>query len=346
MLRFSLLASTTLACALVLASCSSSSGTSNPAPLPVPTNANPNESPPSKDKPKDPTTQLIVGLDAEDFRSRGYGLTDVTIVAKVDGLVAAQKTLAAEAGPMFPSEVRLVAPAAKPDALVEVTINARMNDAVVVARTATTHFVPGATKLLYVFLEVRCNTFQLLGGGDPSGPTCTTPGETCIGAKCRSDVVNDLPDYTTGWATSPPSRCGTGAADLALGKGELDFTTLTDGETLTTECGPQGGHHLWLSLHMKNLSQMGTITTLSATQPGSSVAVVPTGYPYAWSATDGTACELVGLRFQLDAGGTPIASFLGKPLDITVNAKDKAGHDVTVVRHVNVAPTSTGNFCR
>ena len=42
---------------------------------------------------------------------------------------------------------------------------------------------------------------------------------------------------------------------------------------------------------------------------------------------------------QLDAGGAKIDDFLGKPLDVTIEAKDKAGHTATAVRRVNIAPT-------
>ena len=337
--------------AVALAACSSSSsgdaGSPSPMPPGVPMNANPGESIPSKQKPKDPSTQITVGVDAEDFAGSAYRLTSVEVVAKIDGLMAAQKTFDAEAGPLFPQEIHLVAPKEKPDAVVEVTTTAHMNDVVVVTRRATTRFVPGKTKLVYVLLEVRCNTFPLLGGGGPSGPTCMNPGETCIGAKCRADALTDLPDVTADWATNPPSRCGAGPApELVLGKGENAFAPVAPGETLAVDCGPQGGNHVWLALRMKTLRQIGTVTMLSAAQPGAGGATVaPTAFPYTWSAIDGGGCELIGLRFQLDLAGAKIDDFLGKPLDITVNAKDKFGHDVTSVAHVNVAATRTGMFC-
>lgn len=66
---------------------------------------------------------------------------------------------------------------------------------------------------------------------------------------------------------------------------------------------------------------------------------------YSWSPVDGGSCELVGLRVQLDTSTTKIDRFLGKPLEITVNAKDKAGHDVTSIASVNLAATRTGMFC-
>lgn len=37
------------------------------------------------------------------------------------------------------------------------------------------------------------------------------------------------------------------------------------------------------------------------------------------------------------AGGAKAADFLGKPLDIKVDATDKAGHTVKAIRHVRIA---------
>ena len=47
--------------------------------------------------------------------------------------------------------------------------------------------------------------------------------------------------------------------------------------------------------------------------------------------------QLVGLRFQLDVGGAKATDFAGKPLDVTVQLKDKAGRTATSTRHLNVA---------
>ena len=72
---------------------------------------------------------------------------------------------------------------------------------------------------------------------------------------------------------------------------------------------------------MKNLAQSGTIT---ATRPGSAISVPATAYPYAWGPSDSGACDLVGC-FQLDASGAKASDFLGKPLDVKLDLKDKAG---------------------
>jgi|GEM_PF-934394 len=329
----------------VLAGCSSSGGSAPaddgaaqaaPAPAPV----HPGESEQSKATEKDATTALVVGVDAESFQSQGFVIGQVEIVAKVDGVVAASETLLASAGALFPHELKLNPPKDKPEALVEIEVVARERDDTstppIVTRRATTHFVKGTTKLAYVFLEVRCNTFPLLGGGGPSGPTCAVP-TTCVAGKCVSPELPVLADYHADWPTNPPSACGTGAPELTVGQGETALSALADNETLMLEEGPQCGHHLWFSLRMKNLAQSGTITTLSATQPGSAVTVPATAYPYAWGPSEAGACDLVGVRFQLDASGAKATDFLGKPLDVKVDLKDKSGHTATATRRVNIA---------
>lgn len=328
----------------VVAGCSSSTSDGTPGddpadPGPAPAQQE-GESDPSKEKAKDETTALVVGVDAEDFRAQGFTLGQLEIVARVDGLVAASEKLLSSAGPLFPHELKLNAPKDAPEARVDIEVVVRDRpDATspIVARRASTHFVKGTTKLAYVLLEVRCNTFPLLGGGGPSGPTCAAP-TTCIAGRCVPSELPALVDYRADWATSPPSACGTGAPEITMvGQGESAIDPLPEGATVTLEQGPQCGHHVWLGLRMKNLAQSGTVTTVSATQPGTAVGVPATAYPYSWGPSDGGACDLVGLRFQLDTGGAKASDFLGKPLDVKIELKDKAGHTATATRHVNVA---------
>jgi hypothetical protein len=125
-----------------------------------------------------------------------------------------------------------------------------------------------------------------------------------------------------------------------LGQGYSgSVTPLEDGDSVTLECGPQGGQHLTLALGMRDLDQWRTTTTFTATQPGG-VTIPPTAYRFAYAVTDGGACELVDLRFQVIAFGE--SPLLGKPLDLTVVARDASGLEATATRHVNVAPEATG----
>ena len=207
----------------------------------------------------------------------------------------------------------------------------------VVQRSVTTRFVPGKTKLVYALLEARCNVAPVAGGSGVNGPQCDA-GLTCIGGKCRSPELTDLPDYTADWATNPPSRCGAAPnATLDVGQGQDAFAALADGTTVTLEQGPQCGHHVWIGARMTNLQEAGTTTVLSAKVPSTGKAVPATAYPYAYSLIDGGGCELPGMRFQLDIAGVKASDLLGKPLDITVEASDKLGRKAAITRHVNVA---------
>jgi hypothetical protein len=308
--------------------------------------ANPGESEESKSLPKDPSTQIVFGVDGEDFRAAGYSLTSYEIVVKVDGLIAAKESLKPESPATFPHETRVLAPVGKTAASVEVTVTGIMNSATVVARRATTRFVQGKAKLGYVFLETRCNTFGLLGGGD-LGPTCSNAGETCVTGKCVSDAI-ELVDYRADWSKTPPSPCGNGTtAQLELAQGQDVWSPLPEGSTVSVECGPQGGHHLWMALRMKDLSQSGTKTTFSAVVAGQTTTVPATSYNYVWSPSATGGCELLGVRFQLDVGGAPIDAFLGKPLDIKVEAEDRAGRKAVATKHLNISTNRTGGpMCR
>ncbi len=331
-----------LLAATVLAACSSSSGSADGSPDAKPTpGPNDPKKDPAKDPANDPTTQIVVAIDAENFQSIGMIIGQLEIITRIDG-VATTELVDPATGPLFPRELRIYAPKDRTDAAVEIEVIAHdridsMNPPEL-QRVARTKFVKGTTKLAYVFLEIRCNHGSAIGGGNvPYGPTCDAP-TTCIGGACVSADLPALGDYYADWATNPPSACGSGTPELTIGQGEKAMAPLADGATVTLDEGIQCGHHFWLSLSMKNLAQQGTITTLSATQPGTGISAAGTAYPYRWNAESGGTCDLVGLRFQLDAGGQKIADFLGKPLDVTVEAKDKAGHTATAVRHITIDP--------
>lgn len=335
---------------LAVAACASASEPSpSPSvePGPAPPTPAKGESEESKIREKDESTWIAAALDAEAFDGAGLRLTHARLLAKVDGAIAADETFDANAGPLFPRAVRLHAPKDRPDARVELTLTARMGDTEVVSRKLWTRFSPGRKKLAYVRLEAGCNRALMMGGDLVMGPECGAT-ETCISRVCRSPEVSEMPDFRDDWAESPPSACGEGPTpELSLGKGEAAFTTLTEGETVTIERGPQCGHHVWLAIRAKNLSQWKTITTMTASQPGGPT-ILPTARASALSVLGDGSCELAGLRFQLDIGGVQVKDLLGKPLDLTLEAKDAQGRSARLTRRVQVADAianPTGRPC-
>jgi hypothetical protein len=217
------------------------------------------------------------------------------------------------------------------------------NDVPLVTRLATTHFVAGQTKLLRVLLQGNC--LISLPGGGPAGPSCAAP-LTCINGRCADDTVglDGLEDYSDNWPQNAPDMCkpaNHGAPDVQLGTGQTDYLPIADGQTLSLEKGPQGGHHIWIAVRMKNLKQAGSTTTVSGVQPDTKLAPPPTGVVFTYDRDEGGYCKLSGITFRLDDPSDPFnfyKQFLGKPLDITIAVKDLSGATGTAGAHIIVAP--------
>jgi hypothetical protein len=215
-------------------------------------------------------------------------------------------------------------------------------------RFASTHFVPGRAALLRVPLEARCVVYPTsanpkVGPGPLSGPTCKAP-DTCIKGLCRSPVVppGRLEAYTPSWPTNAPDVCkarGGGAPTVHAGTGQTGYLPLAADQVLQAEAGPQGGHHIWIAVRMKNLKQTGSVTTISAVQPGTGSVIPPSRFAFTFDADEGGYCKLYGLRYQLDNGGIDYRPFLGKPLDVTAAVVDANGATATSTVRIQVAPT-------
>jgi hypothetical protein len=300
-------------------------------------------------------TVLVVGVQSEDM---GGLLGAVHITTTVGGAPASDDTLTPPNGNTqgFPApwEKRLTAPANATSAPVHVEVDGFQGSSAsgmpLLTRTADSQFVPGATKLLRIRLETRCLVFPPTGvvdGGPPgplSGPTCTAPGQSCIGGLCQSDSVApfQLESYTPDWPQNQPDICkpaNAGPPQVLVGSGQTDYAPVMDGQTLQAELGPQGGHHVWIAVRMRNLRQSGSTTKIQGVQPGTNVAIPPSAFVFTYDMDEGGYCKLYGLRYQLDNGGIDYTQFLGKPLDISAVVTDTAGVTATGVAHVNIAPT-------
>ena len=354
---------------LVLAAACSSRATSGassndgqvdagPGPHPGPTPDGGPTPGPTPPYPADDSTVLVIGVDVEDFRQTlSVDLQTVHIVAKVDGVTAADETIDLRQGDAIPHETTLKAPASKKDAAVDVTIEGFTpvdpsgpppppgGYTPNVVRLASTHFVPNDTRILALRLEARCASVgpPLLGGAIFLGPTCNTP-ETCIAEKCASDVVDPatLPKYSKSWDTDMPDACRASPESMAIGGGDTDYAPIKDGDTVQIVEGGQCGHHVWVGVKMAGMRQYGLRTTISGVSPGNALTGPTSDFMFSYGDAGGGACEIGGLRYQLDAvnGGSTGATwkdFLGKPLDLTVKLADPVtGATQTSVLHVNV----------
>lgn len=200
--------------------------------------------------------------------------------------------------------------------------------------SARTRFVKDASLLFRVNLDPRC--FVL-----PGAPTAgCLPDQTCRDGQCVSPDLETLEPYRKDWATNVTDPCKPGGPPSAsLGTGQTDFGSITPEQELALERGPQGGHHLWVALRMKNLTQSGTRTEVSATEPGG-IQARPAAFAFAYEKDEGGFCKLYGLRYQVDAGGdVNVRDFLGKSLVLGAKLSDPSGATAETSVTVRIAKT-------
>src|SRR5207247_8467705 len=102
-----------------------------------------------------------------------------------------------------------------------------------------------------------------------------------------------------------------------LGQGQSDWLAFADLETLQVQAGPQGGHHVWLAVRMKNLLRSGSRTALDGVAPSTGTKISRYEVIYTFDPAEGGFCKLFGLRFQLDLDGVDYVPLLGRELDVT-----------------------------
>ncbi|MBK8252789.1 MAG: hypothetical protein IPK82_08990 [Polyangiaceae bacterium] len=221
----------------------------------------------------------------------------------------------------FPSEFRVEN---VPDGdKVEAEIDAFFSGNPVLSRLASTQAIGGRDILLELELEASC-----LQAPGSSAPTCDAPG-TCIHGVCANSAVNsqNLPDYDPNWADQTVDICkpqGAGDPLVIVGEGQADYLPVEDGQVAQVEAGPQGGHHIWIALRVKNLTQAGSITSLTGHFPDLGYDVGPFNVIFTFDPDEGDYCKIYGLRFQLDAEHA-IEEMLGKTFEITATITDKDG---------------------
>jgi len=275
---------------------------------------------------------LVIGLTGDELRTT---FDTVKVVAKVNGQVAKEQDVRRDGNGVipFPAEVPLEA---APGAKVEVDVTGLTNGAELLKRRAVT-VMPSEKRLLRLTLDGACVTF---------GGVSVTCGDrlTCQRGQCVSEDVplGGLEAYEPKWPVNAPDVCrgaNAGAPELLLGKGQTEYGPLADNEVLRLERGPQGGHHIWVAVRMKNLKQSGSRTAITAVQPETGMKAAPAAYVFTFDPDEGGYCKLYGLRYQIDAGGAlgqAHKPYLGKDLDVTVEVTDVAGNTAKATKRIRI----------
>ena len=281
------------------------------------------------------TGTIIVGLTSE--LRVGVDIDRLHVVMRASGNVVNDSVLPDESGPLaLPAEFAFTDLAG--GTAVEIVFEAfQMGNTTtpLVVRTASTEVVAGSTLLLRVRLDSACAITP-----DHSG--CALP-ETCLGGACGNAHIDvrQLEPYAPDWASYEPDICkppGGGAPIVIVGQGQGDYLPLNDLEVAQVEAGPQGGHHIWIAIRMKNLRQSGSITSVGGTVPELQQTITPLNVIFTFNPDEGGFCKLAGLRFQLDET-TDIHDLLGKVVNVQVQVKDRDQAIGTGERRVTLSTT-------
>lgn len=279
--------------------------------------------------PEDPGS-VVVGVTSE-LRA-GVDIQELHVVMRVNGAIIHDETRGTWSGadvPLsFPAELSFdqVSEGDRVEVELEAFGGGKLR-LLLVTRRAATEVVGGRKLLLRVRLESECTP----SAGDDAA-ACDAP-TTCITGSCRDSFVSPskLEVYSPSWSQESTDICkpaGAGEPVVVVGKGQSDYLPMDDGEVAQVEAGPQGGHHIWVAVRMKNLHQSGSITTVSGHVEELDLDLSPLNVIFTFDQDEGGYCKLYGLRYQLDTNGVDVHTLLGKQVRVRATITEGKGSSV------------------
>ncbi|MEO7327745.1 MAG: hypothetical protein ABI193_04160 [Minicystis sp.] len=270
------------------------------------------------------TGTIIIGL-TSDLRV-GVDIDRVHVIMRVAGEVTRDEILGADMSKPLVLPTELPFENLAEGTQIDVALSAfRINETKkpLVERSVSSKILGGKKLLLRVQLDSRCAVAP-----GSSAPVCIAP-LTCVAGLCAPIAVDarNLPAWVLGWEKASTDLCkpqGAGAPSVTVGEGQSDYLATMDNDVAQVEAGPQGGHHIWIAVRMKNLLQSGSITTITGHFEDPKLDAGPFQVIFTFDQDEGGYCKLYGLRFQLDQS-TPIEPLLGKTVKVTVKVTDKDG---------------------
>lgn len=278
---------------------------------------------------------IVVGVTSEP--RAGVDIDRMRVVLRAGGEVLDDRELSYQGGQLFfPHEFRFEG--LEDGTPVEIVLSAFVpGDAATprLIRTAATTVVGGRELLLRLRLEAECMA-------PPGGDLCAAP-QTCVAGACGDPYLDPrrLEPYTPTWPEDEPDICkpaGAGDAIVVVGKGQGDYLPLDDLEEVQVEAGPQGGHHIWVAIRVKNVRQSGSITEIAGWVPEIEHTLRPFRVIFTFDPDEGGFCKLAGLRFQVDEA-IDIHELLGKIMEVKVTVTDPDGQIGTGKRKVTLSRT-------
>ncbi|MBK6518265.1 MAG: hypothetical protein IPM79_17975 [Polyangiaceae bacterium] len=217
----------------------------------------------------------------------------------------------------------------EPETPVSVELVAIQGLVPILTKTGSTTVPRDRRVLLELVLESECVAVEC------------EPGTTCKDGLCVDDFESPdtLPSYDPDWArgTSGGVCEPGGPAEVILGEGQSDFHDVDDGDVLQVEAGPQGGYHVWIAARLKNLTQSGSVTTVSGRFVDLDYEPPPSIVIFTFDPDEGDYCKIYGLRFRIDDEAHPVDSLLGESLELTVSITDQNDETASSTRVVRLS---------
>jgi hypothetical protein len=154
---------------------------------------------------------------------------------------------------------------------------------------------------------------------------CGTEGESAAKGAQWQDLAAD--------ACKVP---GGGAPEVVIGEGRGAYSNLDEGQTMTVEAGPQGGHHVWLGVRTRQLRQSGSVLTVRGHLPDLATDVPPLSHVVTLHPAEAGCCEIFGVRFQVDRE-VALGALIGEVLEVEVEIEDDDGDVGIATRSVIIA---------
>ncbi|NUP06313.1 MAG: hypothetical protein HOW73_09670 [Polyangiaceae bacterium] len=269
-------------------------------------------------------SEIVFGITSE--LAPGATFTSLSAKVDVDGREVFTDTFDG-ARLRFPLELSITDIAGDSDVNLELV--AMQGQVPILTKSASTTAAEGRKMLYEVKLESECVAVEC------------DEGTTCADAVCSDPFTDpaDLPEFYDNWAGgSSGGLCEPGGEpEVILGEGQADFHNVDEGEVLQVEAGPQGGYHVWIAARMKNLTQSGSVTTLTGRFPALDYEPQPSVVIFTFDPDEGGYCKIYGLRFRLDDEQHPVESLLGQELEVTVSITDQSDDTASATRTVRLS---------
>lgn len=280
------------------------------------------------------TGSVIVGVSSE---LTPVDLLDLHVIRRVNGVVVEEQTYGPGGTQPITFPLELAFPDLPDGDEVEVEITGTdpypESDFPQLEQRVKTTIVAGQSSLLRVTLTWSCTPWGY-------SPMCDAP-LSCSWGACRDPYAPPamLEPYSPAWAMYSYCKPEVAGDPYALlGTGLSDFTPINDADVLTADAGPQGGHHIWVALRMRNLKQT-SFVTLTGYFPDLDVTVGPIAFQLGFGEIVALGyCERLAIQFQLDSQ-VDISMLLGMGMQLTLQIADDDGASAGEVKNVVLADT-------